>query len=639
MYYLRMSNSPHNPSKAHSYLAAIITSSDDAIISKDLNGNITSWNPAAEKIFGYTEEEAVGKHISLIIPPDRLSEEEYILGKIKKGERLDHFEAQRRTKSGSMVSLSITVSPIRDDHGVIIGASKVARDISTLKDAERTNAYLGAIIESSDDAILSKDLNGIITSWNISAERIFGFTTEETVGQHITMLIPTERLPEEEQILRQLRAGNRIEHFETMRRHKNGTLIPVSLTVSPIRDSLGTVIGASKVLRNISERIEIQKALKEMSQKKDEFLANMSHELRTPMNAVIGLTNLLKASKTLSERDQKFVETLKVSADNLMELINDLLDFAKIDADSLQFEHIEFSLAEQVQKVITIMSVRAQEKGLKLHLSYAPTLDCKYWGDPLRIHQILANLISNAVKFTHKGRVEVMIDGTKESNGSTHITFAVRDTGVGIPQDKMHLIFDKFTQADPSTTRQFGGSGLGLAITKGLVEGMGGTIGVQSEMNIGTTFTVMLTLKNGEPEAPLDFSAEEAPTQNALHKHILVVEDYEPNILVITAMLDQSHYTYDVVRNGNDALRKFHTNTYDVILMDVQMPELDGFETAQKIRQLEASVGLEPTTIIAMTAHVREQDKKKCTASGMDDFIPKPFEPEMLESKLTRYIK
>jgi PAS domain S-box-containing protein len=317
--------------EAQAYLATIITSSDDAIIGKDLDGNIISWNPGAERILGYTPEEAIGKHISIIIPPNRMSEEDHILGQVRLGKRVDHFETVRRAKDGGLVTLSITVSPIRGENDVIIGASKVARNITDIKMAERATAYLGAIVESSDDAIISKDLNGFVTSWNGSAERIFGYTADEMIGRHITLIIPSERLEEEDKILTTLKAGDRVDHFETYRRHKDGRLVPVSITVSPIRDSAGNVIGASKISRDISERVEAEKALKELSRKKDDFLANMSHELRTPMNAVIGLTYLLKAMDSLPPQAKKFVDTLKISAENLMDLINDLLDFAKIE--------------------------------------------------------------------------------------------------------------------------------------------------------------------------------------------------------------------------------------------------------------------------------------------------------------------
>jgi len=637
---MKKNNSIPDSIEAQAYLAAIIDSSDDAIIGKDLNGNIISWNQAAERIFGYFAEETIGKHISFIIPPDRLDEENYILGQVRNGKRIDHFQTIRRAKDGRLINLSVTVSPIKNQQGKIIGASKIARDTTGLKESERTSAYLGSIIESSDDAIISKDLNGFVTSWNKSAERIFGYLAHEVLGKHITLIIPNERLKEEEKILTTLKTGNRVDHFETVRRHKDGHLIPVSLTVSPIRDSSGNIIGASKISRDISERINAEKALMEFNHKKDEFMANMSHELRTPMNAVIGLANLLTMSNSLSAKDRKFVETLKTSADNLMDLINDLLDFSKIESGSIQLETIEFNLTEQVEKVVSIMNVRAKEKDLALHVYYPPALNRFYMGDPLRIQQILMNLVSNAIKFTDKGLVEIHIDGTFNKNSdTTMITIKVKDTGMGIPKDKQEAIFEKFMQADASISRRFGGSGLGLAITKGLVERMGGKIMLESDLGIGSTFIITLELKNTKRTSSLEsFSANAAIIKPVIAKNILLVEDYEPNILVATSILEEFGYNYDIAENGTEALRKFAHNKYDIILMDVQMHELDGMEATRRIRQIESEKNLPRTPIIAMTAHVREQDKNKCLEVGMDDYIPKPFNPNDLSKKIAHYI-
>lgn len=632
-------NSLNESPEALEYLASIIASSDDAIISKDLSGNITSWNPAAERIFGYTAEEAIGRHISLIIPANALNEEDYIIGQIRQGKPVEHFETIRRRKDGEMINISVTISPIRNKDGIVVGASKVARDVTELKKAERNSAYLSSIIESSEDAIISKDLNGFITSWNRAAERIFGYTSDEAVGKHITIIIPSERLAEEDTISTSLKNGNRIDHFETLRRHKAGHLVPVSLTVSPIRDNAGNVIGASKVSRDIGERKRAEETLRLMGDKKDEFLANMSHELRTPMNAVIGLSNLLKAMD-LPPQAKQFVETLKVSADNLMDLINDLLDFARIESDAMQTEEVEFNLAEQVERVISVTNVKAREKNLTLYVNYASSLNRYFIGDPLRIHQVLMNILSNSVKFTEKGSIEVDLSGAVDhAAGTTILTVKISDTGIGIAEDKLEMIFEKFTQSDSSITRRYGGSGLGLAITKGFVEKMGGTIYVQSELGVGSTFIIKMPLKNSERPSPIEsFSAKSAPEMPTQTKNVLLVEDYEPNVMVAKAMLEQIGFDYDVAYNGFEALRKFVHGNYDVILMDVQMHDLDGLEATRRIRRIESEKGLHHTPIIAMTAHVREQDKNKCIEAGMDDFIPKPFDPATLARIITRYV-
>ena len=236
------------------HLARVVESSDDAIVSKDLNSIITSWNRAAERMFGYTAAEAVGQSVRMLIPADRQGEEDMVLARIRAGEAITHFETLRQRKDGTLVPISLTVSPIHDDAGRVIGASKIARDISDRVQATLTSRRLVAIVESSDDAIVSKDLTGVITSWNLAAERMFGYTAAEAIGQSIRMIIPADRQGEEDMVLARIRAGQAITHFETLRQRKDGTLIPISLTVSPIHDDAGRVIGASKIARDISER-------------------------------------------------------------------------------------------------------------------------------------------------------------------------------------------------------------------------------------------------------------------------------------------------------------------------------------------------------------------------------------------------
>ena len=242
-------------------LAALVDTSDDAIISKTLAGVMTAWNSAAEHIFGYTSAEAVGQHITLIIPKERWPEEDGVLARIRAGQRVDHFETVRVAKDGRLVEVSITVSPIKDSSGRVIGASKIARDISGRRQAEIVQARLAAIVESSDDAIVSKTLDGVITSWNTAAERMFGYTASEAVGQHITLIIPKERRREEDDVIARIRRGERLSHFETVRRRKDGQLVEVSLSVSPVRDAHGDVVGASKVARDISERRALEQRL------------------------------------------------------------------------------------------------------------------------------------------------------------------------------------------------------------------------------------------------------------------------------------------------------------------------------------------------------------------------------------------
>ena len=595
---------------------------------------ITSWNRAAERLFGYTAEEAVGQSIHLLIPEDRADEEFVIIGKVRAGQRVEHFETVRRRKDGGLIDISVTVSPIHDDRGEVIGASKIARDIGAIRNAERASAYLAAIVDSSDDAIVSKDLNGVITSWNKAAERIFGHTAAEAVGRHISLIIPPDRMDEELTIISKVKAGQRLDHFQTVRQRRDGTMVPLSITVSPILDKNSTIIGASKVARDISEQKNAEAALVELAQRKDEFLANISHELRTPMNAVIGLARILGASASLTAKERYYAETLMHSADSLMALINNLLDFSKLENGILELEQIPFSLAETAERTVSLLRVKAEEKGLVLGLTYLTPIHKQYTGDPLRIQQVLTNLIGNAIKFTGEGSVQVSIAARPHTEGKTMLTIAVADTGIGIPDDKLGMIFEKFVQADASTTRKYGGSGLGLSICRAVAERMGGAIGVESKPGIGTTFTAEFPVAGGAADAALE--THEASVR--ARKNVLIVDDYEPNVVVASALLDQFGYTYDAARNGAEALRRVRQESYDVILMDVQMHDMDGFETTRCIRALEHEGDARRIPIIAMTAHVTENDKHKCFDAGMDDFVPKPFDPDRLKLLLAQHI-
>lgn len=517
-----------------------------------------------------------------------------------------------------------------------------------LKQQRNVESHLGAIITSSDDAIISKNLSGTITSWNKAAERIFGYSAEEIIGKSIKTLIPQELQSEEDEILTTLKTGKRIDHFETMRRHKNGTLLPVSITVSPIRDQSGNIIGASKISRDITERKKLETTLQtaltqaeEANLAKTEFLANMSHEIRTPMNAVIGLSNILSKSDPLTLKQREFVKTLQMSADSLLGLINDLLDIAKIEARNVELEHIPFSVVQMVQESISMVNVRAREKDLTFTVvQECPCIEKRQVvGDPTRLRQILLNLCSNAIKFTEKGGVTLHIScDDAQIEGKELISIAVQDTGIGIPANKIDDIFQKFTQADSSINRKYGGTGLGLAITKTLAEIMGGTIELSSKVGVGSTFTVKIpfdvTSGAAIPQySPRPRTAEPTHAQDSKGR-ILLVEDYEPNVLVATTFLEGFGYHVDVANNGQQAIDKMKATRYIAALMDVQMHGMNGLEATQIVRAYEKQNNKPKTYIIGMTAHALIGDRERCIAVGMDDYISKPFNPDELEKML-----
>ena len=485
-----------------SLLGAIIDSSDDAIVTKTLEGVITSWNRGAEKMFGYSAAEAVGQRITLIIPPERHAEEDYVLAHIRRGEKIDHFETVRRAKDGRKVDISLTVSPVRDGEGRIIGASKVARDITARKRAEEERALLAAIIDSSDDAIVSKTLEGIITSWNRGAEEIFGYSAAEAVGQHITLIIPPERHAEEDDVLAHIRRGEKIDHFETVRQAKDGRKVDISLTVSPVRDAEGRIIGASKVARDITsrkraeeerERLRAQEQIarrtaEETSRLKDDFLAMVSHELRNPLNSIVGWAGLLRSGKLEEKMSARAVEAITRAAQAQDQIINDLLDVSRIISGRLRLDIRPLQLVDVLETAIDTLRPAADAKQIRLQALLDPAAS-PMAGDPDRLRQVFWNLLSNAVKFTPKGgRIQIL-----SQRINSHVEIIVSDTGIGIDPLFLPYVFDRFRQAGSGTKRQSSGLGLGLAIVRNLVELHGGTVHAESKgIGQGAIFTVTL---------------------------------------------------------------------------------------------------------------------------------------------------
>jgi PAS domain S-box-containing protein len=513
-------------------------------------------------------------------------------------------------------------------------------------------AHFAAIVAHSDDAIISKTLKGIVTSWNKGAERLYGFTAEEMIGTPLERLIPVGMPDEEPMILSRIQRGEIIDHYETVRVTKDGRTIDVSVTISPIKDATGEIVGASKIARDITAQKRAQAELaaaleeaetakqaaeeaKQMAESanlaKSEFLANMSHELRTPMNAIMGAADLLEKLAELPDRDKQLVQTIQVSSESLLTLINDLLDLSRIEARSLEMESIPFKFTDIAPQIVSLVQLKAREKGLVLRVEYEGTDGQTYLGDPTRLRQIVLNLCSNAVKFTEAGRVSLAFSSVSEGKGQERIKIVVSDTGIGIPLEKQSVIFDKFVQSDSTINRRYGGTGLGLTIAKRLTEAMGGTLTVESTVGKGSKFEVSvllpLTTEEKEPEHPR-FSA------GAAEGKILLVEDYGPSGYVASTFLEMEGYSVDLVESGPEAIERMKKGGYLTALMDVQMPGLNGYEATKIIREYETEVGRNRAYIIGMTAHAMPGDREKCLAAGMDDYVSKPFDAETLKRKL-----
>jgi PAS domain S-box-containing protein len=462
-------------------LAAIVESSDDAIVSKDLNGIVMSWNPAAERIFGWTAAEMVGRSILTIIPPELRHEEDLILGSIRAGRRVEHFETERVAKDGRRVFVSLTISAVRDASGRVVGASKIARDVTQQRESERARSTLAAIVESSDDAIVSKNLDGVVTSWNRGAERIFGWTAAEMVGASILRIIPPELHDEEYGILARIRAGERVDHFDTVRLHKSGRPLEVSITVSPVRDAAGRVIGASKIGRDVTEQREAQR-------RKDEFLAILAHELRNPLAPVRYAIAMLRQEGVSEEQRRRSEAILERQTEHMARLLDDLLDVSRIATGKVELKKARVELRPLVTSAVDAVRAVMDEKGHELRMDLA---DEPMWldADPVRISQILVNLLTNAAKYTEAGgRIEV---ATARDGGEAVIR--VKDNGIGFAPEMKPRLFTLFTQLEPVLNRAVGGLGIGLALVREFVERHGGRVEAHSAgRGKGSEFTVRL---------------------------------------------------------------------------------------------------------------------------------------------------
>jgi len=470
-------------------LAAIVESSDDAIISHGLDGTIETWNHAAARIFGYSADEIVGRSVYQLVPVELRSAEADLVQRLGNGEPVGgHLETTALLKNGELTPVSLSISPVLTPDGEIVGVARIVRDLSAQERAERDALRLAAIVDSSEDAIISKDLNGIVQTWNGAAERMFGYTAAEMIGRSITTIIPSDRLGEEDTVLTRIRAGFPVEHFETMRRRKDGSLVDISLSVSPIRTPSGRIIGASKIARDISEQQQLTRAAEEANRVKDEFLATLSHELRTPLNAVLGYTRMLREGHLGADGQERAVDVIERNAALLHQLVSDVLDVSGIVTGKMRVTPVECDIATIVRAACDTVRPTAEAKGVRIDLE-TPGTPVVVRCDTDRMQQVFWNLLANAVKFTPRGgSVAVRLVEEEQIARAT-----IADTGVGIRHEALPMVFQRFWQAESVNSRQTGGLGLGLSLARHFVELHGGTITAESDgPGQGSTFTVAL---------------------------------------------------------------------------------------------------------------------------------------------------
>jgi PAS domain S-box-containing protein len=471
--------------KAH--LASLVDSSDDAIIGKDLNGIIVSWNNSATRIFGYAANEAIGRSILMIVPPELRNEEDQTLSKLRTGGGIDHYETVRMRKSGEKFPVSVTISPIRDVTGKVVGASKIARDISDRAKNDQSRFQLAAIVDSADDAIVSKDLNGIVRTWNQGAARMFGYTSEEMVGQPILRLIPKELYYEEDEILRKLRAGNRVDHYETIRMKKSGERVEVSVTISPIRDGSGRVIGASKIARDISDRRRMERMLvqSEKLAATGRMAATIAHEINNPLESLINLIFLAKKNSPPGGKAHAQLLTAEQELERLAHIARQTLGYYRDTGLP-----IEVHLHELIENVLTVYRSKLLASEITVETRFNDIQKISVSRGELL--QVFSNIITNAIDAMRGGGIlQITTRKISGPNGEA-IQTVIRDSGVGIRQDHLEKIFEPFF-----TTKGNMGTGIGLWIARQLTERRGGQISVASSTesgSSGTSVTIILPL-------------------------------------------------------------------------------------------------------------------------------------------------
>lgn len=662
-------------------LAAIVESSNDAIVGMALDGTITDWNGGAERLFGYSAAEAVGRVApQLITPKEIVADDERMIARISRGESVSQFRSVRIKRDGTVFNVLVSISAIRAADGKIVGAAKTLQDVSAQVAAERTLGQLNAgleqqvaertaelrassalqtaILDYAGYAVIATDRDGTITLFNPAAESMLGYAAEEMVGRRTPATFHDGAEVVERAASLSAELGSRIEPgFEVFVAKaklglpsldqwtyiaKDGKRFPVSLSISVLKGDDGQELGYLGIARDLSDQLRDERELKvakteaeAAARAKSEFLAAMSHELRTPLNSVIGFSRLMLDSGELRTPTMEHYGRLVHDASKtLLTVVNDILEVSRIEAGALELDPRVFAPRELFEGVVELIRPQLRSTEVRLSLAIVDELPTRILGDDARLRQVLLNLLSNALKFTARGRVDVVVEARPGHFRSCRLHVSVRDTGIGIPETKRHRIFERFSQADSSTSRTYGGTGLGLPISKSLVELMGGQIGFESTEGVGSSFWFEVELPIAAAPSPLERRettvAADAPTPLS----ILLAEDVEMNQELAVAVLARWGHRVDVVANGAQAVDAVRKSNYDLVLMDVHMPVMDGIEATRRIRAMGGRHVDIP--ILAMTANVMADEVASFRAAGMDDHVGKPFEPEELLAAIRR---
>ena len=616
------------------WLRITLSSIGDAVISTDAAGNVTFMNGVAETLTGWRQAEALGRPLNdvfhIVNELTREPVENPALRALREGKVVglaNHTVLIAR--DGTEHPIDDSAAPIHDGTGAPVGAVFVFRDVTEKKGAEELHSRLAAIVESSQDAIVSKSLDGTILSWNAGAEQLFGYKPHEAVGQHITLLIPKDRQQEEYEILSRVIKGERVEHFETVRVSKHGKMIDVSLSISPVRDGAGRIVGASKIARDITYRKQLEESQREADRRKDHFIALLAHELRNPLAPLRNGLQVIKLASNNIDVITEARDMMDRQLGHMVRLIDDLLDISRISQNKMELRRSPVSLAEVLGSAVETARPVIDEAGHEFE--YIPSTESIYLdADLTRLAQVFSNLLTNSAKYTERGgRITLM----SESQGN-EVVVTVRDNGIGIPADSLPRIFDMFSQVDRSIERSTGGLGIGLALVKSLVELHQGTVEVASGGHRqGSAFMVRLPITVGDTTAPhvLSPAKEKTPVQSK--RRILVVDDNLDSATSMAMMLKYMGNEVSTAHDGLQAIESAEKFLPDVILMDVGMPRLNGYEATRRIHDQPWGKGI---IIIALTGWGQEADKLKSHEAGCNGHLVKPVNLTDLDALLAR---
>jgi PAS domain S-box-containing protein len=656
---------PKRSEVAHAYLAALVDSSDDAIIGKTLQGIITSWNKGAERLFGYSAAEMIGLPINTLIPPDRQGEEVEILKRLGRGERIEHFETVRIRKDGTLVDVSLTISPIKDSSGQIIGASKIAHDIGERKRFDealsKSEARFRDLLEKLPAAAYTCDAEGLITYYNQRAVEMWGrapkLNDPEDRFCGSLKLFSSQGAPITHDrcwMFLALQEEKEYNGEEIIIERPDGSRLAVLAHANPIHDESGKLAGAVNLMVDINDRkrAEIEREELLMKEKaarteaqaanrsKDEFLSMVSYELRTPLNSILGYNRILRSNPYDTARIRQTCDIIERNARMQLQLVEDLLDTNRIVYGQLRLDRRPTDIVPVLADALDVMRMEAKAKGVELLTYYSPKTEMVI-GDAIRLQQIFWNLLSNAIKYTPKGgRVELWIE-----RSSKHVNIIVRDTGIGIKPESLPHIFDRFRPTDPSNSRGRGGFGIGLVLVNRLVELHDGTITAASGgLGRGSTFTVTLPLAEQTGFFSPDLPAMRSEDVIQMHEramiegaHVLIVDDQEEAREAIAKFLEKFGVIVTSVSTGAEVLSILADppdgKRPDVLICDIAMPNEDGYSVLNRVREFEARRGVKMSQeipAIALTGMAQSKDRVRALSTGFRIHLAKPVEPAEL---------